>query len=62
MRFEEIIKDNDTDIEAYANLANIEEKLNNKVDIVSERTIRTEIKPYIYKDLIIVWREILNYI
>ena len=40
----------------------LEEKLNNKVDIVSERALRNELKPYVYKDLIAIWIENTNYI
>ncbi|HNZ27297.1 MAG TPA: nucleotidyltransferase family protein [Spirochaetota bacterium] len=32
----------------------LEEKLGVKVDVVSERTIKNEIKPYVYRDLIAV--------
>jgi len=32
----------------------LEERLDNKVDIVSERALRNELKPYIYKDLIAI--------
>jgi hypothetical protein len=33
-----------------------------KVDVVSERTIKNEIKPYVYRDLIAVWIENMIYI